>query len=168
MNLPLMAAVLGAGLVIVTGVGGAYLGRRLAVADCEQARMASVERAIAQAQAQAAIDTGILRAAADRQHAAETRARTIVKTVVKHVQNPAAPADYRDCRLDACGLCLARSAADGLDGTACPCAADDPMPAAGEAHHGDDGGAAGGLHGDRHAPAGVHGQTQCTDGVGDA
>lgn len=156
---------LAAGLSMVAAMAGYATGQRLAMADCERARMAAVERAIAQAEAQAAIDADILRAAADRQQAAEARARTIVKTVVKHVQNPATP-DYRECRLDACGLCLARSAADGLDGTGCPCAADDPLPATGKAGYGDDGGVTGGLHRDIDAPAGLHGQAPGADGVG--
>jgi hypothetical protein len=168
MNPTLIVAILGLCLAIAAEISGVYIGQRLAMADCEQDRLASVERAIAQAEAQAAIDADILRAAAVRQQAAETRTRTLTKTVTRYVETPAVRDHLRDCRLDACGLCLARSAADGLDGADCPCAADDPLPAAGKADHGDAGGAAGELHGNSHAPAGLHGQAQGTDGVGEA
>lgn len=113
--------------------GGAYLkGAKDARLEAEAERLAAVQRAIRQASEQAAIDAEILRAAGERQQANETRSRTIIKTVVKHVQS--APDHYRDCRLDACGMCLARSAADGSDGASCPCTADAPLPAAGAAH----------------------------------
>lgn len=130
--------------------GGAYLkGAKDARLEAEAAQLEAVQRAIRQASEQAAIDAEILRAAGERQQALETRTRTLIKTVVKHVEKPV----YRDCRLDACGLCIARAAADGADGAACPCAADAPLPAAGAAHGREHGGTAGGVHRNSHAPA---------------
>lgn len=157
-----LVEVVGAGLVLAALVGGGYLkGRADAEAAAKAYRLAAVERAIAQAAEQAAIDAEILRDHAARQQAMQGRAQRLIKTVVKHVQTPV----YRECRLDACGLCLAHAAARGADGAACPCGADDALPGPGGAGGREPGQPAVGLRGDGGPTACMHGSVPCPDGV---
>lgn len=154
--------VVGAGLVLVVLVGGGYLkGLADAEAAAKAERLAAVERAIAQAAEQAAIDAEILRAHAARQQAMQGRAQRLMKAVVKHVEKPV----YRDCRLDACGLCLAHAAAEGADGAACPCGPDDALPGPGGAGGREPGQPVVGLRGDGDPAACLYGSVPCPDGV---
>jgi len=139
---PLIEVLGAAALLVMAVVGGYVKGERDAEAKAKIERLQAVERAIAQAGEQAAIDREILAAAAERQAAIQTKTRTLIRTVTRHVETPV----YRGCELDACGLCLAREAAAGRDGAACPCGPDAALPATGSAARPDDGGAAGGVH----------------------
>lgn len=123
-----LVKVAGAGAILMILAGGAYYkGYKDATLEAEAERIKAVERAIAQAKEQAKIDAEIIAAAAAQESKTQTKTRIITRTVVKHVEKPV----YRDCRLDAIGLCIAREAAAGRDGTACTSGADDSLPAAG-------------------------------------
>jgi len=153
--------VLAAASILAIIAGGAYIkGAKDARLEADAQRLQAVERAIQQANEQARIDAEILTAAAERSAAIQTKTRTIIKRVQAHVQ-PKTAADsgghvdsrYRSCTLDPVGLCLAREAAAGRDGAACPGRADAALPAAGITGGRDDGRDAGELRGNGDAPA---------------
>jgi len=121
--------------------------------DAAAERLASVARAIEQAQAQAAIDAAILRDAVQIERAVITRTQTRTREVIRYVDTVA---DYRLCRLDDCGLCHARAAARDADPTACACDADAALPGAAGAG-GDDGRAVDRLRGNGGAVSPVRG-----------
>lgn len=137
--LPLAA--LAAGL-IVGGVLGHRLGAaagnaRAAAAETRlaeeraawaAAKEAALARAIADARARAEADAAALRAAADREAGLRRRLAALTRETALHATRMDA-----GCVLDARSLCLARAAARGEDGAACPAAADGGLRGAGGA-----------------------------------
>lgn len=130
-----------------------YTGYQAAERDAAVERLVSVQRAIDQAQAQAAIDAAILHDAVLIERAVITRTQTRTREVIRYVDTVA---DYRQCRLDDCGLCYARAAARDADPSVCACNTDAALSGAAGAG-GDDGGAADGIRGDGGAVSPVRG-----------
>lgn len=117
---------LGVVLSLGTLVVGIEHGKAQATAACAAREQAAVTRAITQANALADEDAAILRATAATRATARRHAHTRTTQAATHVaKNP----DLYALRLDACGLCLARSAARDTDPAACACGADGAVPA---------------------------------------
>jgi hypothetical protein len=90
-----------------------------------KAQHAAVSRAIEQANTLNAQDAAILRASEKTRVITHTRMITRIQRAASHVaKNP----NLYNLQLDACGVCLARSAAGNTDSTNCPCQSDGAMP----------------------------------------
>jgi hypothetical protein len=154
-------------LMLILFVAGGFWLYNKAATDCRneyQAKQAeSLTRAIAQANEQAAIDAGILRAASERQATHEIRTQILTKTVTRHV---ASTPVFTSCSVSECGLCLALAAANATDSSTCPCGLDASMPAPGSAAERDNGGTAGELHRDGEPPAQLPGYARRAGGLG--
>lgn len=112
---------------IATGAGyrwghhDAELVAQKAQLAAQKSQMENVNRAISQANERAAEDAEILRASEQVRVIEQTRTIIRVKEAARHVaENP----DLYARRLDACGVCLARTAAAGTDPSACACESD--------------------------------------------
>lgn len=127
MNLIVLYLLLGLSALGITATTAYLKGEAHASAQCQADAAASVARAIAQEDARAREDAAILRASEARQ--AKRRAHVIYRTreATRHVSTHP---DLYGQRLDACGVCLATSAATDGDPAACPCHAHGPAATA--------------------------------------
>lgn len=127
MNSTTLTALITLAFALLAVFAGYKLGYHEAERAVLKAQSQAVARAITQANALNAEDAAILRA--NETTRTITRTRTVYRTkeAARHVaKNP----DLYGQRLNACGLCLARSAAADTDPSACPCRADGAVPAA--------------------------------------
>jgi hypothetical protein len=105
---------------------GSRAGYDRASAEAGRAQLLAVARAWEQAERIAREDAELLAAHAAREAERQARASVTTRTVYEVIERPV----YRDCRLDARGLCLARAAARGAPAEDCPADADGALPAA--------------------------------------
>lgn len=130
MNSTTITALITLAFALLAVFSGYKLGYHEAERAALKAQSQAVARAITQANALSAEDAAILRASEATRTLTRTRTVYRTKEAARHVaENP----DLYSRRLDACGLCLARSAAADTGASACPCRADGAVPAAGKA-----------------------------------
>lgn len=137
--IPLPYKILALAALALFLVAGGFAAGAKVTGDRWQARTAEAERkataaAIQQANALAQKDNEI--ALAYESHKAATQ--TVYKTIERKVRDVIETPVYRNCSLDACGLCLARHAARNQPADDCPCQLDSAVradPAGAEQPH---------------------------------
>lgn len=125
MNGNTIASLIALGFALLAVFSGYRWGMHDAELTAIKSRQIDVAHAIDQANALNSEDADILRASEAIRTI--TRTRTVYRTqeAARHVaKNP----DLYGQRLDACGLCLARSAANDTDPATCSCQLDDAVP----------------------------------------
>ncbi len=126
MNSTTLAALITMFFTALAVFAGYTMGQHDAERTALKAQQQAVARAITQANALNAEDAAILRASEATRIITRTRTITRTTEAARHVaKNP----DLYSQRLDACGVCLARSAAADTDPGTCPCQSDDAMSA---------------------------------------
>jgi hypothetical protein len=119
--------------ILVSVPAGIVIGVDHERKSCEAKRVASVERAIKQAEIQSSIDGSILTEAANRNATEQAKTQKIIREVTKYVEHkrvesPPIDVGHGSCTIDTCRLCLAAEAVHGGDGSICPCGADGSVP----------------------------------------
>lgn len=126
MNSTTLTALIVLAFAVLAVFSGYQIGYQSAERDALKTRQLAVANAIEQANRLAAEDAAILRASAAARATARSYTHQRTTEAARHVaKNP----ELYGQRLDACGLCLARSAAHGTNPATCACQPDDAVPA---------------------------------------